>query len=116
MASEAAEVWRACFQKWPTDLERRGVLVAAYGEQIPFEGFATSQDMLLLERRTPDAVGGRLVLIAYHDVQAVKIVDVAKFKTFASMGFVAPRRENKRCVFCHADRVFSSPSNRLVLT
>jgi hypothetical protein len=46
--------------------------------------------MLLLERRTPDALGGRMVLIAYHDIQAVKIVEVTKIKCFQPLGFVIP--------------------------
>ena len=95
MAKDAAELWRNCFQGWPADLERRGVLVTAFNEQIPFESFATSEDLLLIERRTPDTVGGRTVIIAYTAIQAVKIVDVTKVKTFQPMGFVAPRPSRK---------------------
>jgi len=90
MATDAAEIWRHCFCNWPAELERRGVLVTSFGEQIAFDGFATSDDLLLLERRAPDAVGARTVLVAYRNVEALKIVDVTKAKTFASMGFTAP--------------------------
>jgi hypothetical protein len=90
MAKEAADVWRGCFQSWPQDLERRGVLVTSFGEQIAFDGFATSDELLLVERRTPDTVGGRTILIDYAAIQAVKIVDVTKLKSFLPMGFVAP--------------------------
>ncbi len=90
MDTDALDVWRHCFQQWPAELERRGVLVASFGEQIVFDGFAASDRMLLLERRTPDTVGGRMVLIPYGNIQAVKIVDVVKIKAFHSLGFTAP--------------------------
>lgn len=90
MATDVAEIWRSCFRQWPLEIERRGVLVTSFGEQIAFDGFATSDEMLLVERRTPDTVGARTVLIAYQNIQAVKIVDVVKAKAFSSMGFTAP--------------------------
>lgn len=90
MATDAAEIWRKCFRQWPTELERRGVLVTSFGEQIAFDGFATSDDMLLIERRSPDTVGARTVLVAYESIQALKIVDVTKVKSFQSLGFTAP--------------------------
>jgi hypothetical protein len=90
MAPDAAETWRHCFAQWPPDVEHRGVLVTSFGEQIPFDSFAIGQDVLLIERRSPDTMGGRMVLIAYQHIQAVKIVDVVKPKAFQSMGIVAP--------------------------
>lgn len=93
MAMDAGEIWRQCLAQWPADVARRGVLVTAYGEQIPFDAFAVSQDMLLVERRTPDTVGARMVLIAFQHIQAIKIVDVVKTKSFAPMGFIAPPKK-----------------------
>ena len=90
MVTDAAEIWRNCFRKWPADLERRGVLVTSFGEQIPFDGFATTEELLLIERRAPDTVGARTVIVAFQSIQALKIVDVAKAKAFQSMGFTAP--------------------------
>ena len=90
MAKDAAEVWRHCFQNWPPEVERHGVLVTTFGEQIVFEEFAPSDEMLLLERRAPDTVGARLVLIAYSAIQALKIVDVVKLKSFQPLGFAIP--------------------------
>jgi hypothetical protein len=96
MATDMAEIWRNCFQKWPAELERRGVLVTSFGEQIPFDNFAASDDMLLLERRAPDTVGARSVIFAYQNVEALKIVDVTKAKAFAGMGFVIPPTPTKK--------------------
>ncbi len=90
MAADAAEIWRKCFSQWPSEVERRGVLVTSFGEQIAFESFAASDDLLLIERRAPDAVGARTVIVAYQYIQALKIVDVTKPKAFQSLGFVPP--------------------------
>lgn len=90
MATDAAEIWRHCFRNWPAELEHRGVLVTSFGEQIAFDNFATSDDLLLVERRAPDTVGARTVIVAYQNIAALKIVDVTKAKTFGSMGFTVP--------------------------
>lgn len=95
MDKDVAESWRTCFLQWPSDLERRGVLVTSFGEQIVFDSFATSDDMLLLERKAPDTVGARTVILPYQNIQALKIVDVTKVKTFQSMGFTAPPSTRK---------------------
>ncbi len=85
---DAQVVWKECFRNWPADVPRRGVLVTSYDEQIGFDGFATSETLLLVERRTPDTSGARQVLIAYQNILAVKITDVVKVKSFHSLGFV----------------------------
>jgi hypothetical protein len=90
MALEAAESWRKCFTQWPPDVDRKGVLVTTFQEQIPFESFAASEDMLLIERRAPDTLGGRMVILSYHNIEALKIVDVVKMKVFQSLGFAIP--------------------------
>jgi hypothetical protein len=90
MAVEAAESWRKCFTHWPPEVERKGVLVTTFQEQIPFESFAASEEMLLVERRSPDTLGGRMVMLSYHHIEALKIVDVVKMKVFQSLGFIIP--------------------------
>jgi len=90
---DASEMWRQCFAHWPAEVERRGVIVTSFNEQIPFDSFATSDEMLLVERRTPDTLGARQVIVPYQNIQAVKIVDVVKMKVFHSMGFVVPTRK-----------------------
>jgi hypothetical protein len=95
MDTDVALSWRNCFRQWPSDLDRRGVLVTSFGEQIVFDAFATSDDMLLLERKAPDTVGARTVILPYQHIQALKIVDVTKVKTFQSMGFTAPPSTRK---------------------
>ena len=89
MATDVADIWRHCFQQWPQDVERRGVLVTTF-DQIPFDGFAASDELLLVERRVPDTVGARMIMVPYAKIEGIKIVDVLKFKAFQSLGFTAP--------------------------
>ena len=84
---ESAAIWKDYFARWPAEVPRAGVLVTTFEEQIPFDGFAISENLLLLERRNPDTVGARKILLAYDSIAAIKIVDVVKVKAFASLGF-----------------------------
>ncbi len=88
---DQSAVWKHCFCHWPAEAPRRGVLVTSYEEQIPFDGFMTSDQMLFVERRTPDTSGARQVLIPYGNVVAVKITDVVKAKAFVPLGFTEVR-------------------------
>lgn len=92
---EAATAWRDYFAKWPKELPRRGVLVVTFGEQIPFDGFLTTDDLVLVERRTPDSIGARKVIIPYNQVLAVKLVDVVTTKTLRAAGFVGDLPSDK---------------------
>ncbi len=95
MAKDVSEIWRHYFRNWPAEVERRGVLVTAFNEQIPFENFSESDDLLLIERRAPDTMGARLIILSYDQVSAVKIVDVVKMRAFQSLGFAQPPAARK---------------------
>jgi hypothetical protein len=84
---DLAAVWKEYFRNWPADVDRRGILVTNYEEQIPFDGFSTSENMILLERRAPDTVGARKVLLPFQHIVAVKITDVVKSRSFQACGF-----------------------------
>jgi hypothetical protein len=88
---DAATVWKDYFARWPAEVPRAGVLVTTFDEQIPFDGFATSENMLLVDRRNPDTLGARKILLTFDAIAAVKIVDVVKIKAFAALGFQEPR-------------------------
>ena len=79
--------WKKLFGMWPDGMARRGVLVTAFGEQIPFSGFSAASAMLLLERQTPDSLGARMVIVSYDQIVALKITEVVKFSAFRSLGF-----------------------------
>lgn len=85
-----ADSWREYFENWPEQLPRRGVVVAIYQEQIPFDNFLTKKDVILFERRAPDALGARKVLLQYGHIQGVKIVDPVKLSVFQAAGFYLP--------------------------
>ena len=87
---DTARAWQEYFRKWPAELERRGVVVTSFDEQIPFDGFATSEHLLLLDRKIPDTLGARKILLCYAQIMAVKITDVVKMKAFQSLGFDEP--------------------------
>jgi len=80
---------KALFCGWPSDMPRRGVLLTSLNEQIPFSGFMTSENLLLLERTTPDSMGARTIIIPYENVAMVKLTDPAKVKALRGMGFEA---------------------------
>jgi hypothetical protein len=87
---DAVSGWKEMFARWPADMPRRGVLVVAFGEQISFTNFATGDGFLLLERQSPDAVGGRTIVLAYDKILGLKLVDVAKAKALQALGFSLP--------------------------
>ncbi len=82
--------WGDVFRCWPAEVPRRGVLVVAFGEQISFSSFATSEAFLLVERNSPDSMGARMLLVPYDKILGLKIVDVVKAKAFQSLGFYLP--------------------------
>lgn len=80
--------WQRYFQNWPKDVPPRGIVVTSFDEQVPFDGFLTTDGMVLLERKTPDTIGARKVLLAYENIVAIKFVDVIRSKAFESAGFL----------------------------
>ena len=90
LPTDSVSTWRDVFCRWPAEMPRRGVLVVAFGEQIPFSGFSTSEAFLLMERQSPDAMGARTILLPYDKILGLKIVDVVKTRAFQSFGFDPP--------------------------
>jgi hypothetical protein len=80
--------WQRYFQNWPKEVPPRGIAVTDFGEQVPFDGFLSTDGMVLLERKTPDTIGARKVLLAYENIVAIKFVDVIRGKAFESAGFL----------------------------
>ncbi len=82
-----ATSWKNFFQNWPAKIAPSGVLVTSFDEQIPFKGFLLSPDLILLDRKTPDTLGTRQVLLPYENIQALKITDVIPLELFIEAGF-----------------------------
>ena len=90
---EGPSPWKHCFENWPKDLPCRGVLVTRFQEQIPFDAFLASETMLLVERKTPDTIGARKVLLAFEEISAIKFVDVVRGKLFEPLGFAGKLKD-----------------------
>jgi hypothetical protein len=91
-------MWRSCFREWPSNVPQRGVLVTIFDEQIPFASFMVADELLFIERKNPDTLGTRSVLVPYTNILAVKIVDPIEPKEFRTFGFqsVAPPKKEAR--------------------
>lgn len=81
------DAWKEYFRQWPKDVPQRGVVVTSFGEQIPFEGFATSETFVVLERKTPDTTGARKVILPFEQVAGLKLTDVIRMKALEPLGF-----------------------------
>ena len=88
---ESSLAWHRVFINWP-DIPTRGLVVTKYGESIPFIDFVFSDNMLLVDRGTPDAQGSRKVFVSYEQIAIVKIAGTEEFQVFTDvMGFQSPR-------------------------
>ena len=90
---DSSTAWKVFFDKWPKSLARTGVLVTAFGDQIPFDGFMHTETMMLVDRRSPDTVGARKVILPFVNVAAVKIDSVIDAAAFEDMGFVGKLKQ-----------------------
>ncbi|MDA7978105.1 MAG: hypothetical protein MPJ50_04965 [Pirellulales bacterium] len=82
--------WKRFLHDWPQGLQRQGVLMASWDEQIPFSSFLTTTDLVMFERRNPDTNGARRVLIGFDEIKAIKIVEVVRDEPFREAGFQGP--------------------------
>ena len=87
---EEALVWRKFLVEWPKDIPHSGVIVTTL-EQVPFVDFLLSEHFGLFERRAPDTVGGRRVMIPYSNIAAIKFVDPVPDESFTTCGFRAAK-------------------------
>jgi hypothetical protein len=84
---EANAAWKDFFAAWPDELPRRGIVIAAWDEQIPFAGFMTGPTMLLLARTMPDSLGARTIILPYEQIAGIKVTEVVSAKLFQALGF-----------------------------
>lgn len=90
--------WREFFHNWPVGVPQRGVLITMLNEQIPFAAYVSSEDMLLIERPSPDAIGARRVLVPFSQISGLKFTDVIDVKHFRTVGFKQTAAADKRNV------------------
>ena len=85
-----SEAWRALFQHWPEQIERKGSIMSKQGEFIGFDNFLIPGGILLLERNAPDASGARKAFISFDSIAIVKLPTTMPIGQFQSMGFRPP--------------------------
>jgi hypothetical protein len=85
----AAEVhpWRAFFAEWPSQIPKRGILITRLNEASPFKAFMMRGDFLLIERVSPDSLGGRFLVIPFDEISTVKFTDPLKQPALEAAGF-----------------------------
>ena len=84
---EKAQIWNRFFREWPADLPHRGVVTTTFGEQVPFAGFLLADELVLFERKAPDTLGARKLIVPFGAIDAIKIVDPIKGSAFEPSGF-----------------------------
>ncbi len=87
MSTSSMKDMRRIFAEWPVSIPKAGLVVTTFGESIPFCSFMLSGDLILLERKTPDAQGARRVVMCFDAIYAIKILDAIEMARFTSMGF-----------------------------
>lgn len=75
---------------WPAKLPRRGVVGTVLGEQIVFADFSTGHGCVLLQRATPDSMGGREVILPFEQVALIKLTETQDANMHQEMGFETP--------------------------
>lgn len=78
---------RRLLAEWPASIPKAGLMVTTFGEQLPFVNVMLQGDLVLVERKTPDAQGGRRVILPVDNIQAIKILDAIDMARFTAMGF-----------------------------
>jgi len=89
----SAENWKSFFTDWPADFPRNGIVITTLNEAIPFRSFWLKQDMLLLERNNPDAMGGRFLILGFDAISSVKFVSPLTEAAIDGSGFATSQSE-----------------------
>jgi hypothetical protein len=84
---DETSIWHQFLARWPQGLSREGVVVPKFGEQIPFVGFLLTKDLVVFERRAPDTVGARRVVMPLAAIEAVKITEPVGDEVLVKAGF-----------------------------
>ena len=64
-------------------------MVTDLNETMPFKDFWLRDEMLLIERVTPDAMGARFVLLSFEMINTVKFTNPLSATEIADAGFSA---------------------------
>jgi hypothetical protein len=87
MLVHSDKTWRDVFCEWPAAIARRGIVVTTLNESVPFKGFLTKGETVLLERSNPDSLGARFILMPFEAINSLKFIDPLKEATLTAAGF-----------------------------
>lgn len=83
-----AAVWHNTFKNWPAHFKRKGVVAPiGGGESIPFVDFVMTDNVVVLERATPDNSGARRVAIPFSVIETLKYTEPLKTEQFLEAGY-----------------------------
>lgn len=85
---KSASIWREMFLKWPPHFKRKGVIEPVRGESIPFIDFVMSEDVVVIERATPDTTGARRVAVPFQNIMLLKFTEPLNTEAFLLAGYV----------------------------
>ena len=88
---DRATVWKNLFTDWPETLPRKGVVVTVGNEAIPYHEFLVHSDVVLLQRRAPDTMGAREVIVPFGEISVVKMTEVVRPATYREAGFAGAK-------------------------
>ena len=88
-------IWRGFFMKWPSEMQRAGVVVTSFGEQVGFIEFLMGEHTVLLQRLAPDSVGGRKLILPYANIQGIKITEPVNNEALIPFGFRPANSKSK---------------------
>ncbi|MBA2115709.1 hypothetical protein [Bremerella alba] len=80
-------MWLDLFERWPKDMPQKGVIMSELNESIPFVGFALDENMVVVQRQTPDAIGARQAIIPFNSISYLKITAIVPPKAYTEFGF-----------------------------
>lgn len=85
--AKAVSPWANLFREWPKGILQRGIVVTQQAETTPFRGFMLRDELVLLERVSPDSLGARFVVLTFDEIAGVKFTDPLKQDVFQEAGF-----------------------------
>jgi hypothetical protein len=88
-----AENWKSFFTEWPAEFPRNGIVISTLNEAMPFKNFWLKDDMLLLERTNPDALGGRFLILGFEVINSIKLISPLNQAAIDRSGFAASSPE-----------------------
>ncbi len=89
--SSSSQGWKAFFSNWPSGIPHRGMVVTNLNDAVPFKNFWLKEEMLLLERTNPDALGARFALFSFDVINSIKFIDPLRESVIEEAGFIAPK-------------------------